>query len=284
MQKYNILRKYLQVCKVFNDKYHNFAYVDTHGGSGKVSLEGKTDEYVDGSPLIVAHYDDTWPCHICEIDPQTFKALEESVCDCENVRTYFGDCNDTIYEILRTLDRGKKFVLFYVDPSALKYSGPDGISCDQLKSDTIRTITEFPRSELLLNFPLQSILRCAGDYYRNPQEPRAIANGSRVSTYMGSESWKELSERNRTPRDFIELYLEEMLENYKFKGAYLVRSAEKNLPLYYLVYCTHKFVGAKIMRDIMKKEGNYPLYYSFKTGKLQTLEEVYPIKHFVFER
>ena len=101
---------------------------------------------------------------------------------------------------------------------------------------------------------------------------------------MGSESWKELSYRHRAPRDFLELYLNEMLESYEFKGVYLVRSTEKNLPLYYLVYCTHNYIGAKIMRDIMKKEGEFPLYYSFITGKPQTLDEVYPLKRFIFER
>jgi len=284
LKKYNILRKYLHVCKVFNDKYHNFVYVDTHGGSGRVSLEGKPDEYLDGSPLIVAHYDDTWPCHICEIDPQTYKALEESVCECENVRTYFGDSNDIIHEILGTIERGKKFVLFYVDPSALIYTGSDGASCDQVRACTIKAITEFPRTELLLNFPLMSILRCAGDFFSNPHEPRAISNGDRVSTFMGSESWKELTVRNRTPRDYLEVFIEEMLESYNFVGAYLVRSTEKNLPLYYLVYCTHNFTGAKIMRDIMNKEDDFPIHYSFDLGRFPTFDEMYPLGQFIFEK
>lgn len=128
-----------------------------------------------------------------------------------------------------------------------------------------------------------AILRCAWDFYHNPEEPRAIANGDRVTTYMGTESWKELPDRNRTHRDFLELYIDEMLETYKFKGAYLVRSTVKNLPLYYLIYSTHNYTGAKIMRDIMKKEGSFPLYYSFETGKPQTLDEVYPLNHFIFE-
>lgn len=284
LHKYNILHKYLRVCKVFNDKYHNFVYVDTHGGSGRVLLEGKTDEYVDGSPLIVAHYDDTWPCHICEIDPQTYKALEESVCGCENVRTYYGDCNDIIYEILKTIDPWKKFILFYVDPSRLVYSRSDGFSCNQLRHETIRAITRFPRTELLLNFPLEAILRCAGDFFKNPEEPRAIANGERVSIFMGTETWKELPRKNRTPRDFLELYMREMLEAYKYKGAYMVRSTEKNLPLYYLVYSTHNYTGAKIMRAIMNKEDDFPIHYDFSLERFPTFDEVYPLEHFIFEK
>ena len=284
LQKYSILRKYLRVCKIFNDKYHNFVYVDTHGGSGHVSLEGKADGYVDGSPLIVAHYDDTWPCHICEIDPQTYDALVESVRDCENVRTYHGDCNEIIHEILGTMEPWKKFILFYVDPSGLVYSRSDGFSCDQLRHETISAITEFPRTELLLNFPLEAILRCAGDFFKNPEEPRAIANGKRVSIFMGTETWKELPRRSRTPRDFLELYINEMLEAYKFKGAYLVRSTEKNLPLYYLVYSTHNPIGAKIMRYIMNKEGDFPIHYNLILGRFPTFDEVYPLERFIFEQ
>jgi hypothetical protein len=129
-----------------------------------------------------------------------------------------------------------------------------------------------------------SILRCAGDFYSNPQEPRAISNGNRVSTFMGSESWKELPDKNRASRDFLELYIDEMLESYKFKGAYLVRSTEKNLPLYYLVYCTHNYTGAKIMRDVMNKEHDFPIHYSFNLGRFPTFDEVYPLGRFIFEK
>lgn len=74
-----------------------------------------------------------------------------------------------------------------------------------------------------------------------------------------------------------------ILSRYPYKGAFLVRTKEKSLPVYYLVYTTNNKVAAKIMRDIMKKEGNYSLYTNLLTGKPQTLDQVYPLERFIFD-
>jgi len=284
LHKYNILKKYLKVCERFDKHYSNFVYVDTHGGSGKVSLKG---EWVDGSPLIAANWTPSFPCHIVEIDPDIYQCLRESTSGCSNVNAYHGDCNKLIDLILSNIPKWKKFVFCFVDPSSLVYRGIDGTECDQLCADTIRMIAQFPRSELLLNFPLESILRCAGDYISNPTESRAIASGQRVTTFMGSASWQRItlsqshSEKNR--RAFLEIYIDEVLVRYPYKGAFLVRTEEKNLPVYYLVYGTNNTTAAKIMRDIMKKEGNYSLHVDLATGKPQTLDQVYPLERFIFD-
>jgi three-Cys-motif partner protein len=283
LHKYNILRKYLGVCKIFDKHYSNFVYIDTHGGSGKVQLEGSS-EWVDGSPLIAGNWTPQFPCHIVEIDPNRYGNLCASTKSCNNVSSYNGDCNKVITSILAKIPKGQKFIFCFVDPESLVYRADDGNSCDQLCADTIRAIADFPRTELLLNLPLESILRCAGDYYNNPTEPRAISTAERVTTYMGSESWKALAPNSRDRRDFLELYMAEMLSKYPFKGAILIRSEERNLPLYYLVYTTHNATAARIMRDILRKEGNFPLYFDMATGKPQKLDEIYPLEHFIFEK
>jgi len=282
LHKYNILRKYLNVCKIFDKYYSNFVYIDTHGGSGKVYLK-KKNEWVEGSPLIAAHWAPNFPCHIVEIDDERYRYLCKSTEGCHNVHTYHGDCNKIISSILSNIPKGQKFVFCFVDPDGLVYSGSDGTTCDQLCAETIRKIAAFPRSELLLNFPLEAILRCAGDYFKNPTEPRAIANGERVSTFMGSISWQYFPEKERHRRAFLELYMDEMLDSYPYKGAMLVRSEDKNLPLYYLVYTTNNRTAAKIMRDIMKKEGDFPIYYDILKGRYPTLDEAYPMERFIFE-
>lgn len=281
LHKYNILRKYLNVCKTFNRIYNNFVYIDTHGGSGKVSC-GFNEQWIEGSPLIASHWNPNAPCHIVEIDPNTYRNLCASTSGCRNVQTYLGDCNEWITAILSKIPKWQKFVFCFVDPSSLVYS-VDGTVYDQLHADTIKAIADFPRTELLLNFPLESILRCAGDWFNNPKELRAIANGERVTTFLGSTNWQKLSEKERDRRAFLELYMDEMLKAYPYKGAILIRSEAKNLPLYYLVYTTHNKTAANIMRGIMRKEGDFPLYFDIGTGKPQTLDEVYPLERFIFE-
>ncbi len=63
----------------------------------------------------------------------------------------------------------------------------------------------------------------------------------------------------------------------------LVWSKSKKLPLDYLVYTTNNRTAARIMRDIMKKEGDFPLYFDIGVGRPQRLDEVYPLARFIFE-
>ncbi len=284
LHKYNILGKYLNVCKIFDKHYSNFVYVDTHGGSGKVQLDSKTGEWVNGSPLIAATRTPEFPCHVVEIDPQRYKSLCTSTKTCNNVSLYNGDCNNLITDILPKIPKGQKFVFCFIDPESLVYPAEDGTLYDQLRAETVSIIARFPRTEILLNFPLEAILRCAGDYFKNPTEERAISTGKRVTTFMGSTSWQKLDEKNRDRKSFLETYMDEVLAPYPYKGAMLVRSEQKNLPLYYLVYTTHNSTAAKIMRDIMKKEGDYPIYYNMIRGKKPTLDEAYPLARFIFEK
>lgn len=257
-------------------------YVDTHGGSGKVSFTSK-GEMIEGSPLIASQWNPNAPCHIVEIDPEIYKRLCESTSECKNVTTYDGDCNEWIDTILDQIPKWQKFAFFFVDPSSLIYRSSDGTIYNQLLAETVKKIARFPRSELLLNFPLESMLRCAGDCFKNPTEPRGIANGKRVTIFMSSANWQSLSRRERNRRGFLELYMKEMLNSYPYMGAILIRSEKNNLPLYYLVYTTHNRTAAKIMRDIMKKEGDFPLRVDLRTLKPQRLDEVYPLTRFIFE-
>jgi three-Cys-motif partner protein len=200
LHKYNILRKYLAVCKKFDEHYSNFVYVDTHGGSGKVQLKGKL---VDGSPLIAGNWSPQFPCHIVEIDPNRYRNLCASTKSCNNVSSYNDDCNKLITSILAKIPKGQKFVFCFVDPESLVYRAGDGTSCDQLCADTIRTIAAFPRTELLLNFPLESILRCAGDYFKNPKDARAISTAGRVTTSWVLKAGKRLLQIAVTAEIFL---------------------------------------------------------------------------------
>lgn len=120
LHKYNILKKYLDVCKIFDKHYSNFVYVDTHGGSGKVCFKRKKEKWVNGSPLIAANWTPSFPCHIVEINPDRFQNLCKSTEGCKNVNTYHGDCNKLVDSILKRIPKGRKFVFCFVDPEDRK--------------------------------------------------------------------------------------------------------------------------------------------------------------------
>ena len=155
LKKYTILRKYLDACIVFHKKYHNFAYIDTHGGSGKVIFKGELE---DGSPLIAAKAAEGFPCYIVEIDDERFNLLKKSTEGLRNVTLFHGDCNEVINDILSEIPRWKVFVFCFLDPEGLVYQGKfkgQVIKRPQLTWETVVKIGKFPRTEVLINFPVK---------------------------------------------------------------------------------------------------------------------------------
>jgi three-Cys-motif partner protein len=274
--KYSILRKYLLACKRFSDKYENFVYVETHGGTGEV-IDYGTGRRVDGSVLIAAKVQPSFPCHVVEIDPQRYEALRRAVQPYPHVRTYHGDCNALIDTILRQIPRGRVFVFCFMDPDGLVYK-----DVDQLRWTTVEKVACFPRTEVLINVPMQAIMRAAG----------AAKNDGRdwgsLTRFFGTTRWSKYEPGDY--RGLVRLYVSERLEGrYKYIGAILVRAEKTRAPVYYLVYGTNSEVGAKIMRDIFKKEwllmrrGQYPVSRGWYASDSEWLDAEYPYERFFFE-
>ena len=279
-RKHSILRKYLGACKVFSDKYQNFAYVDTHGGTGEV-IDFETGKHNDGSVMVAAKLQPSFPCYVVEIDPDNFKLLQQSTQGYPNVTLYHGDANEKVDNILNIIPRGSKFVFCFLDPDGLMYG-----MYDQLRWETIEKVAKFPRTEVLINVPTFTIMRCAGVVKDYPEASSSIKMARHITNFYGSNNWRTLDPGDY--RGFTRLYISERLANYKYKGAILIRSVLTRGPLYYLVCGSNSERGGEIMRDIMKKEwvdiiGMYPITrHGYKTDK-EWLDAQYPIHKFIFE-
>mgnify|MGYP001095082055 CR=1 FL=1 len=279
-RKHSILRKYLGACKIFSDKYHNFAYVDTHGGTGEV-IDFETKKHDDGSVMLAAKLQPSFPCYVVEIDPEHCKLLRQSTQGYPNVILYLGDCNEKIDDILKMIPKGEKFLFCFLDPDSLMYD-----AYDQLKWETVEKIAKFPRTEVLINIPTFTIMRCAGVVKDYPEASSSIKMASHLTNFYGSNKWEALDPGDY--RKLARLYISERLTDYKYKGAILIRSALTKGPLYYLVFGSNSNRGGEIMRDIMKKEwldimGMYPLTrHNYKTDE-EWLNAEYPITLFIFE-
>ena len=263
--KHKILGKYLNACLQFQQKYNNFAYIDSHGGSGKVLLDGKQ---VDGSPLIAAKQLKNFPCHITEIDESSYKRLLESCKGISNIYPQNGDCNVLVPRIIRSIESWK-FCLCFVDPDGLVYH-KGGQKYMQLTHETVDHIADSvksngPKTELLLNFQAISILRTMGYVEKLPDDDKTPVMEEDINALYGCDEWK--SAKNR--RELLDLFIDKRLSSFGYKGAYLVE--DNGHPLYYLVYASHSDVGAKIMKDIMGRE----------YGQLLLQED--PIERFYFD-
>jgi three-Cys-motif partner protein len=258
-QKYTILGKYLAACGTFARKYGNFVYVDTHGGSGLIEMENDIPllstipQRTEGSPLIAVHAVQAWsgkkqfPCHIIEIHPGRYDTLHQSTAGFSWVHTHLGDCNVLLFQILSTVP-AKSFVLCFIDPDGLVYDGPGSSgSVPQFTWLTMEQIASRQKVEILLNFPLEAILRTAGYCRKQTDQPAAQAMSANLTTYFGCEDWQGLCSK----RQFLNYYLHRLQKmGFGYLGAYYVNRG--GLPLYYLVYGTKSKTGATIMRDVMR--------------------------------
>lgn len=284
-RKYRILKKYLGACKRFSDTYQNFVYVDTHGGTGEV-FDLNSGVRTEGSTKIAGTITPSFPCHSIEIDSEKYRLLEESTRGLPHVFTYHGDCNEKINEILKKIPAGQKFVLFFVDPDALIYDGGD-FTCDQVKWETVEKIANFPRSEILMNFPVRAVMGNAGLYQSCPEAPSSQKIEERITALYGTDKWKEIDSGDY--RSLVRLFISERLgSQFRYKGAVLIRTEPTRGPLYYLIYGSNYWVGPKIMRSNMKIEwldslGMRPLTrHNYKTEE-EWLDGEYPLDLFIFE-
>jgi len=283
-RKYRILDKYVKACSQFNNKYQNFAYIDTHGGTGRI-IDDKTEEELDGSVLTAAQAQPTWPCYCIEINEDRFSLLKESTENVENINLYCGDCNEIVDDILEDLDLGERFVFCFVDPDALTYRDGSTVK-SQITWKTLEKISSFPRTELLFNFMVGTVMRQKGAVQSNPKTSTSRAVSKHLTMLFGTDKWKELDKGDY--RGFVRLFIDERFQHYKFKGAVLIRHEDNRGPLYYLIYGTNHSVGSKIMRHSMMKEWvdktkSYPLTRRNYSSQEKWLDGEYPLRLFIFE-
>jgi len=270
-KKYTILQKYLGACERFSNKYQNFAYIDTHGGTGEV-FDVADRRSCPGSVLTAAKIMPSFPCYVVEIDSEHYEVLKQHTKGYQHIHLFHGDCNEKIDEILSKIQAGEKFVFCFVDPDGLVYRKGTFV-CPQLTSETIEKIAKFPRTEILLNLSVEGIMREAGCICNNPNVAASQKMEECLKRLFGSDKWKKLNPGDY--RGFLRLYIDERLKsNYPFKGAILIRDSQTKGPLYYLVYGSKYSLGGKIMRDIMTKEWGY---------KPPWIDKTHPLSEFIFE-
>ncbi len=258
-QKYNILRKYFEACLKFENIYGNFAYIDTHGGSGNVLFNGQA---VHGSPLIATE-SKVPQCYAIEIDKERRLLLQKAVAGLTNIKIIKGDCNKKIASLLKEIDT-RKFVFCFLDPDGLVYT-EGGKRVFELTWSTIEEISRRNNSEILVNLPTQGIIRCMGAMVAEPE--RAVLLAEDITALIGNDSWTSKSTRWQL-RD---LFLERLQSvGFTHVGAVNIKS-EDNSHQYYLIYGSHHGVGAKIMRS------NFRIEWGFKP-----LED-FPLQRFIYD-
>jgi three-Cys-motif partner protein len=267
-EKYSILESYctpLSLIMRNNNMTHYL--IDACAGSGKVQAYDDKG-VIDGSPIIMSKtrervqakiVDKAKPqeanCIFIEINPKTFKLLEESTCDASKCERVLGDCNQVLPKILDKLDSEtrKPFAFIYVDPF--------GLGDPPVMMETLKRVLERDYTELFIQLTVDGLIRASGwlphRYSRDAAKRkkaesfcntlRLFIGDDRIDAFCEEwEKWREGEKEVKALRYYISGLIK-YFPHVEHVGIPL-GSAK---PVYYLVYTTRNDTGRKIMQGII---------------------------------
>src|SRR3972149_881015 len=225
-------------------------YIDLFAGCGKCRVR-ETGEEIDGSALISLSIKYPFKIYLLfEVNPNAANALKERVKNSsykDRVKIIPGDCNEKIDEIIAEIPQ-KSLSLAVVDPTGL-----------HIKFDTLQKLTKDRRIDLVITYPEgMDIKRNLSKYIKRPH--------SILDDYIGDKDWRILFPKNiKDINQLTSAHIEKnLIDHYKknlSKLSYkeiksgdeiLIKSSQKRLPLYYLLFASKHPLGYKFWKEISK--------------------------------
>jgi three-Cys-motif partner protein len=250
--KYRLVGLYNRLFSTgMKSKWDCRVYIDLFAGAGRSKIRG-TKRIIPGSPLLALSVPDRFDKYIfCEEDGELLEILERRVrvqfpgVDIEYVH---GDCNVQVEEICLRIplhSRTKKVLSFcFVDPFDIG-----------IQFETIRLLSKRFIDFLVVLAVGMDATRNEANYTR-PENPR-------VDRFLGSYDWRERwrSEREKTQglsfRHFLAQEYASRMESLEYIRVPLhkmkvVRSVDKNLPLYHLALFSRNKLGYRYWDQVLK--------------------------------
>jgi three-Cys-motif partner protein len=230
-------------------KWNQRIYIDLYAGAGYGRVKG-TNTILLGSPLIALAVDHLFDKYIfCEQDEELLEALKtrvKRIAPHADVTYVLGSCDMKIEEICAAIPRGsasnKVLSLCMVDPFDFG-----------IKFETIRRL-----SSVFVDFLV--LLAVGMDAARN-YDHYVDGENEKIDEALGNtewrERWKNLGNGRKKFINFLAAefamsmksldYLDQTLDQMK-----LVRSDEKNLPLYYLALFSRHITAYQLWEQVLK--------------------------------
>lgn len=232
------------------NKWKHRVYIDLFAGSGRSRIEG-TNEIIRASPLLALEVPDRFDRYIfCEENRELMAALQKRIArDYPGVEPKFipGDSNVLVEDILDALPKhsGQSKVLSFcfADPFKLK----------NLHFSTIERLAQHFMDFLILIPTHMDAGRNVARYMR--------PDNRTVDEFIGSSAWRQLWQdakgRGETFDSFLTThYAKRMKElGYRDRAAEetkLIRSKDRNLPLYRLAFFSRHQLGEQFWREAKK--------------------------------
>lgn len=231
------------------NKWGKRVYLELYAGAGYSRIRG-TQKLILGSPLRALSAEQPFDKYIfCEAIPKNVDALKTRVkrhFPAANVVYVEGDCDDKVAEILDQIPQGSRantvLTLCFADPYDIG-----------LKFGTIKSL-----SYRFVDFLV--LLAVYSDANR-PYKRYVMEDARKVDEFLGSTTWRErwrIAERNGVlfPK-FLAQEFASSMETLKYLPTpihqmKMVRSDDKNLPLYYIALFSRHKLAHDFWQDTLK--------------------------------
>ncbi len=249
-EKYYYIGKYLEIFSIAMKDKWDLCYIDLFAGCGKCRVR-ETGEEIDGSALIALKLKYPFKKYfLVDLNPNALYALRERIKGSlvENrVSLKEGDCNEKVNEIIKEIPQRGCLCLSLIDPTGL-----------HIKFETIKTLTQNRRMDLIITFPEGMAIKRNLDQFLKQDD-------SLLDGFMGDKNWRKLYEDELSGLDihyrrkrFIDLYREKLkgigYKEIKSTDEILIKSSEKKLPLYYLLFASKSTLGLKFWSKVREIE------------------------------
>jgi len=231
------------------DKWDSRVYIDLYSGAGFSKVQ-ETEVRLKGSPILAVDLPFRFDKYIfCEKRPEFLDALKlrvKRMAPSANACYIEGDCDSEVERICAAIPRATKdrrvLSLCFVDPFDFG-----------LKFTTIRRL-----SKVYIDF---LVLLAVGMDANRAYEHYVDGKNPKLDEALGNVEWRERWKSHPRGRDeFLNFVAEEFGLSMASLGyrkigpadMKLVRSDEKNLPLYYLALFSKHEVAYKYWKDVLK--------------------------------
>jgi three-Cys-motif partner protein len=248
--KYRLLSLYGELFSSgMKNKWEQRVYIDLYAGAGYSHIQG-TQMFLKGSPIIALTVSSPFDRYIfCEESEELLGALKarvERIAPQADVKYVPGNCDVKIEEICGNIPKPssaeKVLSLCLVDPFDFG-----------IKFDTLRRL-----SRVYIDFVV--LLAIGMDANRN-YDHYVEGNSPKIDEALGNtewrERWKAVARKRSNFRPFLAAEFSKSMESLRYLPTpldrmKLVRSDEKNLPLYYLALFSRSQTAHRFWDQVLK--------------------------------
>lgn len=248
-RKYRLLWHYANLFATsMKHKWDQRVFIDLFSGAGHARIRG-SERVVQTSSLLALQVADPFDCYVfCDSDSRCIDSLKKRVERISpSAKCFFEKCNvnkscsDVIGDLPLHGPQRKVLSFCFVDPFGLT-----DIRFETIKNLSSRFI------DFLIHIPAMDPIRNEGIYY--PPDSTVVAD------YLGMANWRQLRPLGdpSVPFDiFISMNLDSQMRalGYLYGGIsenVMIRSTDKNLPLYRLGFYSRNQLGGKFWKEAKK--------------------------------